>query len=229
MYTLSPLKSIKGNNYGEFLKDKNVLLMYTTVLLLTAYKYAPNLESLLTQQYVCIMCTLWSDDTCVFTRFYSVKNTNTQLIWSSVLYTINVNLAFINILICNPNVFICKLLVYGVKCHFQQYFSYIVAVSFIGGGNWRLEYHMKTTDLSQVFDKLYHIMLYCIEYTSPWTYWIKIYSTLLLSGRCHHTCLTLPHCCSCLKPRPRFPMPCVMVLPVFSCFEVRGGCSLCWY
>jgi len=26
-------------------------------------------------------------------------------------------------------------LVYGVKCHFQQYFSNIVAVSFIGGGN----------------------------------------------------------------------------------------------
>jgi hypothetical protein len=25
--------------------------------------------------------------------------------------------------------------VYGVKRHFQQYFSYIVAVSFIGGGN----------------------------------------------------------------------------------------------
>ena len=24
MYALSPLKSIKGSNYGEFLKDKNV-------------------------------------------------------------------------------------------------------------------------------------------------------------------------------------------------------------
>ena len=46
---------------GNF-SDKNVLLMYTTVLSLTAYKYAPNLESLLTQQYVCV---------------------NTQLIWSS--------------------------------------------------------------------------------------------------------------------------------------------------
>jgi hypothetical protein len=52
MYTLSPSKSIKGSNYGEFLKDKNVLLC--TQL----YKYAPNLESLLTQQYVCVMCTL---------------------------------------------------------------------------------------------------------------------------------------------------------------------------
>ena len=79
MYTLSPSKSIKGSNYGEFLKDKNVLLCTRL------YKYAPNLESLLTQQYVCVMCTLWSDNTCVFTRFHSVKNANTQLIWSSAL------------------------------------------------------------------------------------------------------------------------------------------------
>jgi hypothetical protein len=56
--------------------------MYPTVL--SVYKYAPNLESLLTQQYVCILCTLWSDNTCAFTRFHSVKNANTQLIWSSV-------------------------------------------------------------------------------------------------------------------------------------------------
>jgi hypothetical protein len=28
--------------------------------------------------------SLWSDNTCVFTRFHSVKNANTQLIWSSV-------------------------------------------------------------------------------------------------------------------------------------------------
>jgi hypothetical protein len=79
MYTLSPSKSIKGSNYREFLKDKNVLLCTRL------YKYAPNLESLLTQQNVCIMCTLWSDNICVFTRFHSVK---TQLIWSSGLWFI---------------------------------------------------------------------------------------------------------------------------------------------
>jgi hypothetical protein len=39
-------------------------------------------------------------------------------------------------------------LVYGVLHHFQQYFSYLVEVSFIGGG--KLEYPEKNTDLSQV-------------------------------------------------------------------------------
>ena len=45
-----------------------------------------------------------------------------------------------------------------VSPQFQQYFSYIVAVSFIGGGNQR-----KTTDLLQVKDKFYHIMLYRVH------------------------------------------------------------------
>ena len=38
---------------------------------------------------------------------------------------------------------------------FQQYFSYIVVVSFVGGGNHR--------DLPQVADKFYHIMLYRVN------------------------------------------------------------------
>ena len=53
----------------------------------------------------------------------------------------------------------CKLV--GLQCllrhfHFQQYFSYIVAVSFIGRGN-RSTRRKPPIQLSQVTDKLYHI------------------------------------------------------------------------
>ena len=47
---------------------------------------------------------------------------------------------------------------YGVKHHFQQYCSYIVAVNFIGGGNQR-----KQPILPQVTDKLDHILLYRVH------------------------------------------------------------------
>ena len=46
------------------------------------------------------------------------------------------------------------------KYYFRQYFSHTVPVTFIGGGN---ECPEKTTDLSQVTDKLYQC---CIDYTS---------------------------------------------------------------
>ena len=49
----------------------------------------------------------------------------------------------------------------GVKCHFQQYFSYIVAVSFIGGGNrrtWR-----KPLTCCKSLTNFYHIMLYRVH------------------------------------------------------------------
>jgi hypothetical protein len=40
---------------------------------------------------------------------------------------------------------------YLFLCHFQQYFSYIVAVSFVGGE--KPEYLENITDLPQVTDK----------------------------------------------------------------------------
>jgi hypothetical protein len=44
--------------------------------------------------------------------------------------------------------------------HFQQYFSYIVAVSFIDGGNWSTRSKPPTCRKS---DKLYRIMLYRVH------------------------------------------------------------------
>ena len=46
-------------------------------------------------------------------------------------------------------------------CHFQQYFSYIVVISFIGGGNRSTR--TKPPTYRKVIDKLYHIMLYPVH------------------------------------------------------------------
>ena len=52
-------------------------------------------------------------------------------------------------------------LVYGVQRHFQQYFSYIVVVSFIGGGNGSIRREPLTCRKSLTI--FYHIMLYRVH------------------------------------------------------------------
>ena len=56
------------------------------------------------------------------------------------------------------------MLVYGVQCQFEQYFSYIVAVSFIGGGNRSI----RGKPLTCCKSLTNFITWYCIEYTLSW-------------------------------------------------------------
>jgi hypothetical protein len=80
-------------------------------------------------------------------------------------------------------------LVYGVYHHFQQYFSYTVTVSFIGGGNWSTRRKPPTCRKSLTN----FITLCCIGYTSPWA-GFKLTTLVVIgtdyTGSCkskHHT------------------------------------------
>ena len=75
---------------------------------------------------------------------------------------------------------------YGAKRHFQQYFNYIVAVSYYW---WRKpEDTEKNTDLSQITDKLYHIMFY----PSPWSVF-ELTTSVVIAADCRGSCKSNYH------------------------------------
>jgi len=88
-------------------------------------------------------------------------------------------------------------LVYGVQRHFQQYFSYIVAVRLIDGGNWCTRRKQR---LPQVTDKLYFIILHRVYFA-----WVRFEPTTSVmigtdgTGSCNSnyhsiTTMTVPYC-----------------------------------
>ena len=68
----------------------------------------------------------------------------------------------------------------GVSRHFQQYFSYIMTVSFIGGGNQRTQ--RKPPTCRKSLKNLSHNVV-LIEYTSPWSRFER--ATSVVIGNLH--------------------------------------------
>ena len=79
-------------------------------------------------------------------------------------------------------------LVYGVYHHFQQYFSYTVTVSFIGGGNWSTRRKPPTCRKSLTN----FITLCCIGYTSPWA-GFKLTTLVVIGTDCTGSCKSKHH------------------------------------
>ena len=76
-----------------------------------------------------------------------------------------------------------------LKCTFQQYFSYIVADSFIGGGNQSTWGKIQTCCKS-----LTNFITYkcCIEYTSPWT-GFELTTLVVIGTDCTGSCKSNYH------------------------------------
>ena len=79
-------------------------------------------------------------------------------------------------------------IIYGVYHHFQQHFSYIVAVSFIGGGNWSTRRKPSTCRHS-----LTNFITWCCnEYASPWT-GFELTTLVVIGTDCTGSCKSNYH------------------------------------
>ena len=98
------------------------------------------------------------------------------------------------------------MVVYGVSRHLQHYVSYIVAVSFIGEGNWSTR--RKPPTCRKSLTNLNHI--FCIEYTSPLTGFEL--TTLVVGG----TDCTGRYNPTTIRTRRRLPLVTTLISSSFS-------------
>jgi hypothetical protein len=71
-----------------------------------------------------------------------------------------------------------------MELFYKHRFFFLTRVEF----RWKLEYREKTIDLSQVTDKLYHIMLY----TSPWSRF-ELTTSVVIGTDCTGSCKSNYH------------------------------------
>ena len=83
-------------------------------------------------------------------------------------------------------------LVYGVYRHFQQYFNYIVAVSFIGGGNRNTQWKSPTCrkSLTNFFTYIFFVMLYRVH--PPWARF-ELTTLMVIGTDCTSSCKSYYH------------------------------------